>query len=82
MVAIKQQHMNSKRVHTGYTLTTEDSQKKGIIIARSSCTVLQDYVDTNLLKAVPLQFPYGIGNLNLEENCRSGTSYLQYLLTS
>ena len=45
MVAIKQQHMNSKRVHTGYTLTTEDSQKKGIIIARSSCTVLQDYVD-------------------------------------
>ena len=41
-----------------------------------------EYFDTNLLKAFPLQFPYGIGNLDLEENCRSGTSYLQYLLTS
>jgi len=65
------------------TLTTEDCQKIATSIARSFSTVLSpEYVDTNLPKAFPLQFLYGIGNLDLEENCRYGTSYLQYLLTS
>lgn len=60
-------------------MNTVDSKKEQTVVARSSSTVLRDYVDTNLLKAFPVQFPYGIGNLDWEGNHRCGTSYLKYL---
>jgi hypothetical protein len=62
-------------------MITEDSEKTTTIPARCSSTVLKDYTDTNSLKAFPLQFPYGIGNLDWEGEQRSGQLYLQYLLT-
>jgi hypothetical protein len=62
-------------------MITEDSKKTTTILTRSSSTVLKDYTDANLLKAFPLQFPYGIGNLDCEGEQRTGQLYLQYLLT-
>ena len=59
-------------------LTTDSVNKENTLLARSSSTVLRDYLDTNLLKGFPLQFPYGVGNLDSEKNCRTGTTYLQY----
>ena len=59
------------------------SQRDGVLRAISSSTVLCDYVDTNLMKSFPLQFPYECGNLNLDIDgeTRTGTTYLQYLLS-
>ena len=62
-------------------MNTSDSDKTETVIARCSNTVLRDYIDTNLLKAFPIQFCYGVGNLDNEGNHRCGTSYLQYLIT-
>ena len=59
----------------------EKSQREEVLLARSSSTILRDYVDNNLMKTFPLQFPYGCGNLNLDGENRTGTSYLQYLLS-
>jgi hypothetical protein len=57
-----------------------DGERNDVLIARSSSTILRDYVDDNLLKAFPLQFPYGIGHLDCEGKSRMGTPYLQHLL--
>ena len=39
---------------------------KSTLISRSTDTLLRDYEGLNLLKAFPLQFPYGIGGVDLE----------------
>lgn len=62
-------------------LTSEECEKNATVIARSSSTILRDYIGSNLLKAFPLQFPYGIGNLNNEGEERYSVPYMQYLTT-
>jgi hypothetical protein len=66
---------------TLHKLMVEDCDKHDTLIARSSSTILKDYTDENLLLAFPLQFPFGVGNLDIENNHRSGEGYLKYLVS-
>ena len=75
------QTMHEFKKSTLDIMNTSDSDKTETVIARCSNTVLGDYIDTNLLKAFPIAFSYGVGNLDNEGNHRCGTSYLQYLIT-
>ena len=52
---------------------------KSTLISRSTDTLLRDYEGLNLLKAFPLQFPYGIGGVDLEGDERRGVKYYGYL---
>ena len=52
---------------------------KSTLISRSTDTLLRDYEGLNLLKAFPLQFPYGIGGVDLEGDERRGIKYYGYL---
>ena len=61
-------------------LMTAASQRQTTLIAKSSPNRLKDYLGENLLKAFPLQFPYGIGSKDSKMEERCGTTYLQYLL--
>ena len=52
-----------------------------ILVSRPSAAALRDFQDKNLLKAFPLQFPYGMGSHeDLSVNC-SQNGYLKHLLS-
>ena len=62
-------------------ILANDDQKEATVFSRPTTNVLRDYQGDNLIKAFPLQFPYGIGAYDAEGEQRSGTGYLKYLTT-
>ena len=56
-------------------------EKETSLIYRHTPKVARDYVKDNLLKAFPLQFPYGIGNMTVSNKKRSGHEYYQHLIS-
>ena len=52
---------------------------QNLLISRPSKTILRDYEGQNLIKAFPLQFPYGVGGVDLDGEERKGITYYRYL---
>ena len=54
---------------------------KATLISRPTKNIVRDYEGDNLLKAFPLQFPYGYGNDDLREDDKMGkVPYYKYLI--
>jgi len=53
--------------------------RKATLIARPTNNRLQDYQGDNLLRAFPLQFPYGIGARDAEGEYRGGVLHYRHL---
>ena len=53
-------------------LVTPESDKQATLISRPTPHLLRDYEGDNLIRAFPLQFPYGIGGRNSEGELRQG----------
>ena len=60
-------------------LVTPESDKQATLISRPTPHLLRDYEGDNLIRAFPLQFPYGIGGRNSEGESRQGVGYLKHL---
>ena len=58
-----------------------DEDADATIIARPSSNMLYDYQGENLIKAFPLQFPYGIGGRDMDGEIRSGLGYWKHIAT-
>ena len=48
-------------------------------VSKPTSNIVRDYEEANLLKAFPLQFPYGNGEYDLNENSFGGIGFYQYL---
>ena len=57
-----------------------NEKAKKVLIARPTTKPVKDYVKGNLMKAFPLQFPYGIGNLRANGEERKGIKHYKYLI--
>jgi hypothetical protein len=57
----------------------EADRRETKLISRSTANILQDYQGSNLLKAFPVLFPYGVGYKKKNDDVRSGVRYLKFL---
>ena len=60
-------------------LLSNAGNTEATVIARPTQTLLRDYHGDNLMKAFPLQFPYGVGWKDTNDEERGGLGYLKYL---
>ena len=62
-------------------MLTKSKDRDAKLICKPTMNLLRDYEGDNLLKAFPVQFPYGVGSRtkNDEERYHGGKKYLQYL---
>ena len=60
-------------------LSDPSNNIEATLIARPTKKIMQDYEGDNLLRAFPLQFPYGIGACDADKEERHGISYYKFL---
>ena len=52
-------------------MMAECDRREATLVNRPTTKILKDYQGDNLIMAFPLQFPYGIGSRDIEEETRS-----------
>ncbi len=61
-------------------MIAECDRREATLVNRPTTNILKDYQGDNLMMAFPLQFPYGIGSRDKEQETRSGVGYIKHLM--
>jgi hypothetical protein len=62
-------------------MLAESDNREATLVNRPTTTILNDYQGDNLMMAFPLQFPYGVGSKDKDNETRRGVRYIQHLMS-